>query len=263
MLHLLYIEWLKLKNYRTFWILAALYLISISGINYITLEFIQKAYENPAAKLIAGVHPFSFPDVWQTVTYMSSFTLFLPGLLIIINYTNEFNYKTHRQNIIDGYSRQAFITVKIVLVLLLAIISTLVVSINAAAFGITHNETPFSFEKAHYIGLFFVQCLNYFGLALLLSVLFKRAALAVGVYFIYITILENMIAGIINRYKAPAGNFFPIDSADSLITFPMFKEAQKTLPIIRPELWQVAIACGIYIIIYYAISYWRFSKQDL
>jgi hypothetical protein len=32
---LLYIEWLKLKNYRTFWILGILYLISIFAVNYI------------------------------------------------------------------------------------------------------------------------------------------------------------------------------------------------------------------------------------
>ena len=38
MLHLLKIEWLKLKNYRTFWILSILFLISLFGINYIPYQ---------------------------------------------------------------------------------------------------------------------------------------------------------------------------------------------------------------------------------
>ena len=34
MIHLLKIEWLKVKNYKTFWIFTVLYFVSILGINY-------------------------------------------------------------------------------------------------------------------------------------------------------------------------------------------------------------------------------------
>src|SRR5687768_15834523 len=101
---LLKIEWLKLKNYRTFWILGVLYLISIFGINYIVYRIQEAIFEEKRSKgvaqMIVGDPPYSFPTVWQMTSYVSSFLLFLPGLLLIIFITNEYSFKTHRQNII-------------------------------------------------------------------------------------------------------------------------------------------------------------------
>jgi hypothetical protein len=69
MMHLLKIEWLKLKNYRTFWILSALYLISIFGINYIVYRIQENIYNARQAKgmaeMMIGSRPYSFPTVWQ------------------------------------------------------------------------------------------------------------------------------------------------------------------------------------------------------
>src|SRR2546425_716403 len=106
MLQLLKIEWLKVKNYRTFWILSALYLLSIWGINYIVYVIQHKIYADKkagdVAKLFLGGPPYAFPKVWQMTTNISSFLLFISGLIMIISVTNEFSFKTHRQNIIDG-----------------------------------------------------------------------------------------------------------------------------------------------------------------
>lgn len=46
MLQLLKIEWLKVKNYRTFWILSGLYLFSIWGANYIAYMVQNKIYQD-------------------------------------------------------------------------------------------------------------------------------------------------------------------------------------------------------------------------
>src|SRR4030095_12140300 len=117
MLKLLKIEWLKLKNYRTFWILTTLYMLSIVGINFIVFKIQESIFEEKQSKgvaeLLIGSRPYSFPTVWQMTAFVSSFLLFLPGLLMIIFITNEFSYKTHRQNIIDGWSRRQFISVKL------------------------------------------------------------------------------------------------------------------------------------------------------
>src|SRR5215831_17005374 len=138
MLKLLKIEWLKLKNYRTFWILSSLYLISIVGINYIVFYIQQRIFEEKQSKGIAemliGNRPYAFPTVWQMTSYVSSFILFLPGLIMILFITNEFSFKTHRQNVIDGISRKDFISVKIMLALIIAILSTIVVAITAMIF---------------------------------------------------------------------------------------------------------------------------------
>jgi hypothetical protein len=127
MLHLLKIEWLKIKGYKTFGILATLFLVSILGVNYFAYNFKQAAAQgNAQANILLG-SPFSFPNVWHTVSYLSGFLLFIPGLMIITSITNEYTYKTHRQNIIDGWSRQQFIHVKIALIVIISILSTIFV----------------------------------------------------------------------------------------------------------------------------------------
>ncbi|MGB8190849.1 MAG: hypothetical protein WCF67_02965, partial [Chitinophagaceae bacterium] len=130
MLQLLKVEWLKLKNYRTFWILAVLYILSIYGINYIIYmiqhEILREMKQEGVIKSIIGA-PYSFPDVWQQASYVSGFLLFLMGLGIIIPTTNEFSYKTHRQNIVDGWSRKQFITVKLAMVGIIALVTTIIV----------------------------------------------------------------------------------------------------------------------------------------
>ncbi len=170
MLHLLKIEWLKVKNYRTFWILSALFIISIFGINYIVFQVQQEARQSEFGKMIGG--PFDYPEVWHSGAYVSSFLLFIPGLLMIISITNEFSYKTHRQNIIDGLSRQQFIGVKMMLAVIIAFVSAAVVFLMALLFGKMSGGKELSFDKIEYIGLFFIQTLSYSMVALLFSLLF-------------------------------------------------------------------------------------------
>src|SRR5436853_6792779 len=137
MLHLLKIEWLKIKGYKTFWILAVLFLVSIVGLNYFVFYIKQGITQgnNSAVNAVLGA-PFDFPNVWHTVSYFSSFLLFIPGLMIITLVTNEYSYKTTRQNIIDGWSRLQFIQVKIALVVMLALVSAIFVFLTALLFGI-------------------------------------------------------------------------------------------------------------------------------
>src|ERR1700694_1611313 len=108
MVHLLKIEWLKIKNYRAFWVFSVFYLVSIFLLNYIGWSTHQRTtHDVPGSEVVLG-QPFSFPNVWATVGWMSSWLLYFPGMMIIMLMTNEFNFKTHRQNIIDGLSRNQF-----------------------------------------------------------------------------------------------------------------------------------------------------------
>ena len=63
MLHLLKLEWLKVKNYRTFWIFMALYVVGLFGINYIAYQF-QLELEKKAP---LRIFPYDFPKIWQTI----------------------------------------------------------------------------------------------------------------------------------------------------------------------------------------------------
>ncbi len=143
MLHLLKIEWLKVKNYKAFWIFIILYLFAILGINYIGYYINEITVESmPASQVLMGT-PYAFPKVWQTVGFMSSWLLYFPGILFIMLLTNEFNFKTHRQNIIDGWTRKDFVTVKFVFAFLFSAAATIFIFLVALLIRDDHNGFSF------------------------------------------------------------------------------------------------------------------------
>lgn len=264
MLHLLKIEWLKVKNYRAFWILCGLFAISIYGANSIAHRFKAEAIgDSQMATTLVGT-PFQFPDVWQTVTYISSYLLFIPGLLIITLVTNEFTFRTHRQNIIDGISRTQFIYTRMVLSLIIAIVSTILVFLAGLLFGSMQSGGTFSFKGMEYLFYFFLQTLSYTSVGLLFGILFKRAGIAIGIFFIYAFILENMLAGILNRILIGngAGSFLPLESADSLIPFPFLRALTSEFTVTPPTAY-LLVACTCYLIAYFVICKLRFERSDL
>ncbi len=265
MLHLLKIEWLKIKGYKTFWVLATLFLVSILGVNYFVFNIKQGISQGSAqANAIIG-SPFDFPNVWHTVTYFSSFLLFIPGLMIITSITNEYTYKTHRQNIIDGWSRQQFIHVKIALIVIIAIISTLFVFLTSILYGLIAGST-FSFDKIEFIGYYFIQALSYCMLALLLSVLIKRSGLSIGLFFLYSFIIENFLGAVLNNTGGNKGingpgDYLPLNSTDNLIPFPFFRNIVQLGT--QPSIYLLLVLCAVYLSLYYFFSVRQFKTQDL
>ncbi len=263
MLHLLYIEWLKLKNYRTFWILSALFVLSLYGVNYIGWRIQTETYRQaPVAQAMLGAPPFQFPEVWNTVPWLSSFLLFFPGLIIIILMTNEFSYKTHRQNIIDGLSRTQFISVKMILCVLIAFFSTAIVMLVALLFGLSEGHAHFSFQNFEYLGMFFIQTLSYTSLALLIATLFRRSGIAIGVYFLYAEILDQLLSLLVSHYFNNIGDYFPLQSNDNLIPLPLFRNvvAQLIPPV---NVYAMLVTAAIYLGLYYFICRRRFETADL
>jgi len=276
MLHLLKIEWLKVKNYRTFWILAILYLLSIWGINFIVYSVQEKIFEKTSTsgdgsamvKILVGDKPYAFPKVWQATADVSSFLLFIAGLIMIISVSNEYSFKTHRQNIIDGLSRTQFIMVKLVDGIIIALVSSILVVITGLFFGLFEGHTSVSFDHFEYILYFFLQALSYCWLAVLFAILFKRSGIAIGVFFLYTVILENVLALILNRafpssfFLTGTGNYLPIQSSDELMPFPAFEGLQRQISSPVNITVQLILVCA-YLIIYFILSKRRFETADL
>jgi hypothetical protein len=261
MLHLLKIEWLKIKNYRAFWIFCAFYIASIFLINYIGWSTHQRTtQEVPGSDAIMG-HVYSFPKVWQTVGWMSSWLLYFPGMLMIMLMTNEFNFRTHRQNVIDGLSRNQFIAIKIVLAILLTILITLTNVLTAFYFG-SISAGSFSTEGMENIGYIFLQSIAYIFFALMLAVWFRKSGLAIIIFLVYGIIFEWLITGIITfkLHWAPAGYFLPLQASDVLIPLPfgkrLFYPDTPAVPVLV-----ATIAAYLFAYIYFARR--KFLRDDL
>jgi hypothetical protein len=263
MFTLLKIEWLKLRRYKAFWILLILSLGFSSGWNYFLANNIRdnklnSAAKNPVAQMLPN--PYELPGTWQMVCYVNSFFLLTLGILMILLLTNEYNFRTNRQNIIDGLSRIQFAVSKLLVMFLLAILATIVTFITVIFVGRAVSDSSKTlWENSQFIGYFFLQSIMYLLVALLISMLVKRSGLAIGLYF-FIMVADTILGGVLNKYVHPAGYFLPLEGTDYLTPNPF----RKFIPDAnRPGDNTMLAFAAVYILlfIFLFINYYR--KADL
>jgi hypothetical protein len=231
MFSLIQIEWLKIKKYPAFWAMLIIVLLTYPAANLmfynVYLDITTQKGTQMLAKMFLG-NPFAFPETWHTVAYISSFFVILPSILVIMLVTNEYQYKTQRQNVIDGWTRRQFMASKLIDVFIVSAITTLLYTLVAIGFSIyadTFDPTKM-WEQSYYIGLFFLQTFAQLSIAFLLGYLIKKAFIALGIFLFYYLIVENIATGYI-RMKAEKiggdlGRYLPFEISDRMIVAPAF-----------------------------------------
>src|SRR5688572_33347340 len=132
MFRLLRIEFLKIKTYKTFWIFLVSYVLLILLFGSSS----NSTVADPAAAI------FGFPSVWNSLAQKASFLNILLGILVILLITNEFTFKTFRQNIIDGLSREQAVTAKFIFIIAIAITCILFLFIYGLTKGLMKGDFP-------------------------------------------------------------------------------------------------------------------------
>ena len=274
MIDLLKIEWLKIKNYTGFILLTCFFALGALATNYIVFQFKKNVIDKvQGSQLLFSGSPFDFDMVWKTTSYYSSFFLMLPALLMVILISNEFTFKTHRQNIIDGWSRLEFLHVKIATAILLAVGSTLVVIITALLFGFA-SGTSFSLSGFENVGYFLLKAITYNMVAILISLLTRKSGVAIAVFFIY-TIFENGISLLLfflaikvkqdsNLDLGNLGNYLPMNASDGLLTSPLDKFSGMTAKFLPSDFNWIVLALALaYLVLFYWWSRKKMIRSDL
>lgn len=247
------IEWMKIKNYRVFQVFSVLYMLGILLIIYIFyrvyLQFIGSMQEAMTGVQSEGSDFFQLfgpENIWKTVCFATSFLLYLPGMIIINLFINEVNFKTHRQNIIDGWKRETFIYTKIGLILCMSVVIT-IMNFIATFIMFRITNTSFSFSGIETLGYSFLQSFIYLMFALLLATFFRRSGIAIIVFFIYGLILEFFLMWLFGKIIPGAQHFLPLQIADSLVTFPKAEKLYKDLPGVAIVVPAALAYAGVYI----------------
>lgn len=230
---LLAIEWLKIKRYRTFWVLIILFAFLLPFWNFQILNGIIRLGGDRVNLLNQA---YNFPSVWANFGWWGSiFVLFL-AILVITLTCNEYGFRTHRQNVIDGWRRLDFFHAKVALILALSIATTLFVFLIGAAFGISVSGSANGlFSNLTDLGYFFILVLNYLGAGLLIALLVRRSGLAISLYLLYALIIESAASAMFNHYSGTKwGNLLPLQSSDELLPFPMIRMASSMLGNVQP-----------------------------
>lgn len=273
MIRLIELEWLKLKNYKVFWILLVLYFIGLAivfGSGMFLLEYLKTLGET-----FRGIDPtilpfYDFPDVWQNGTYVATFFKILLSFIIIISVTNEISYRTLRQNIIDGLSKQEFLLSKLMLIILIALAATLFLFLEGLIMGLIYSNvtaTEYIFQDLEFLPAYFLEVCTFLSLAFLLSLLLKKAGFVIVLIFMYTLIFEPFLT--INMIHNPhlpntfdwIVPYLPIYALNQMIQVPfpkyVFREIQDYV-----VLTDVLIVFG-WLIVYNLLIYWVLKKRDV
>jgi hypothetical protein len=202
---------------------------------------------------------FSSSSIWKTVCFWTSFLLYLPGMVIINLFINEVNFKTHRQNIIDGWKRETFIYTKIGLILCISLAVTVM---NVIATFIMCQITGIEFSLNSGLGTLgfcFIQTFIYMMFALLLAIWFRRSGIAIIVFFIYGLLLETLFMWLFSKIYPGLQYFLPLQVADSLIPFPKMEDFYADLP----SSFAILVAAFTFAGLYIFMAVRKYKHDDL
>lgn len=266
MIELFKIEWLKIKTYRTFWILflgfVVLFPIAFyfSAYKYMEATSMSAGLEGSMLKTMIDA-PYVFPKVWLTSSWIGGLFVIILGMLFILLITNEVQYRTHRQNIIDGWSRVDFLKAKFTLLMFFVLTSTVMVILSALFTGLIFSPSTTSlFYGLKYVGYFALMTTLYLMLAYLIAILIKRTGLAIIIYFAIVFAVDNILWISLTVKGSQLGYFMPLEAGDSLVINP-FKPSMLEKRTVSD--YYLIMACVAYISIYGYVIYSYFRKTDL
>ena len=284
-MRLLNIEFKKIVGNKSFKVFSLLFLVFLP-----LLVILVPAM---AGDTINGIdfYPFipnNYETTWYAVSVISSwFCFFLLSFVLIYHITNEYNYRTVRQNIIDGYTRNEFIKGKIYLMLAITVIATLyvfVVGLIAGAYFSTFDPEDAGqlqnffntgeeidpivgfgslLDGVENVGRFFVQVLANFGFAFLVAFLAKRGILAVLIY--YAAYIAEIIVGIQlrNNNAELIYDYLPLNVISQTLPFPNFRMLLAGLTSPDTFNWLASGIALAYTLLFIALARRLFMKRDI
>lgn len=225
MKRLLQIELIKLWNNRASKTLIYGYFILLTGIALIAAI---KFDIGPIKFHLAEQGIFNFPYIWHFNTFVAALLKIFLAIIIVSMMSNEYTYKTIKQNLIDGLSKKEFIASKFLTVVLFSIVSTVFVAVISLILGRIYSdytEWGIVFTDLRFLVAYFIKLVGFFSFCLFIGILVKRSAFALG-FLILWQMFEGFTRGMI-RWKLFDGEttdaimgFFPLNAMFNVLKEP-------------------------------------------
>ncbi|MEA1787109.1 ABC transporter permease subunit [Arenibacter sp. GZD96] len=277
MIRLLHIEFIKLWNNRASKILIFAYFILLCSI---ALVAAIKFNIGPIQFHLADQGIFNFPYIWHFNTYIAAFFKLFLAIVIVSMVANEYSNKTIKQNLIDGLSKKEFILSKFLTVVSFALISTFFVFCVSIILGLVYSdytEISIIVSDLEYVLAYFIKLVAFFSFCLLLGILIKRSAFALGFLILWM-VLEQFLYAVLGwrvvswETARSIKNFFPLQAMSNVIKEPFSRlSAVKNIGLqlgedfrfdVDVHGYEVLVLIGWTIIFVY-LSYAILKKRDL
>jgi ABC-type transport system involved in multi-copper enzyme maturation permease subunit len=247
-------------------ILFIIFLLSVPISINLFIGTVRRSQVTPQGKMLMGQVSFFYTkDIWQNLTYIYKLGTILLAFITMISITNEYSYKTVKQNIIDGLSKKEFLLSKIYMIFVLSITVTILVGVIGIVTGFLYSETNnlnLILENIEFLGFYFVYILNFLLFSLFIGVLVKKSGVSIAIIIFYIIMIEPIIVAI-TTYGLEIkwlSAFYPINGINNLITNPFAKYIVTDLNKLPVSPLVVAF---VYIIIYIYGTYLLLKNRDL
>jgi len=223
MLRLIKIDFKKYAYTRTFWVLLILYFVLIVAVFFLAENILNLVVNNAKTSAPLPIPDFSlysFPQVWQNLAFLGGWGKILISLIVLIFVTNEFSYKTNRQNVMNGMSRGEFLASKVLFAMLLSLSATMVLFLSGLVLGFGHTaEFGFSliFKNVEFLAAYFLELLTLSLLAMFAGFMLKSSGLAIVLFAVYYIVIENILSWVLPEQIAA---FLPVNSLENLIDVP-------------------------------------------
>lgn len=228
-------------------------------------------------------YDWTLPGAWADgIGGLGQPALFFSAVVLLLLIAPEFSWRTARQNVIDGLSKSQFFTGKLILLPMIAFafVGVLVTSTGVTAFlgtDVAAVDGPL-IRPADWtiIGAFATAVLLYGSMALFAATAIRASGPAMGVWFLWLALIEQMLPGVVNKLRDGWGPAMAPYQPGALGMRLLSRlehdpealqaatvramEAGEPLPTVLPGLW---LATWIWIIVLVGVSYLWFRKRDL
>lgn len=273
---LLSIEFKKIRNYKTFWILAGLYFLFLA-IGLLMAEYmvnhIVDDINRRAPIPVPHIKIYFFPWIWQNLAFFATirYVLIFPAIVIIILITNEFTFKTIRQNVITGMKREDVLWSKFLLILVISFIMTLFMLIGTVILGLSNTaDSTLSVitEKISFLGGYFLTVLTFQIFALFFGFLLRNTGLSIALFTLYVFIVEPILYYFLKSplvFENNISRWLPVNSVLSITEFPAISVLKTVFGINLQEsvTWTGALVPTAYAALMILIIFFIIKRKDL
>ena len=240
MMKLLRIESKKILTYKVFWILIGLYFLFLA-LGIMMAEFMINSSINQFNTHMPIPFPhvqlYFFPEIWQNITFFAGirYVLIFPAIVIIILITNEFTFKTIRQNIVNGMSKEEFLVSKLEIILILSVVITVLIGLATILLGVFNSdERSFSmiFGQSLFLLGFFVEIFSFLMFAFFFGFIFRNTGLAIALFTLYVLIVEPVLYFIMkipSLHLKGINTYLPVNSVIRVVEYPAIPFLKKTM----------------------------------
>lgn len=269
-------ESLKALKRPAFW-------VTVLGYGFIAvMQFASEARR--AARDLTDDRTFALPGAWRQI--LGDFTqagLFFGSVLLMLLIASEFSWRTARQNVIDGLSKSQFFVAKALLVPAIAVLFAVIQVGSGGVFAFVGTDTAslsgplMAGAQWSAISGIVVAFLGYGGLALLVSTVVRASGPAIGMWFFYIAIIEQLLIGALSQIGEgwrQVLQYAPLNVFNRLFVYIQHDasayqravEAAAEAGRDAPVLWNNGVLFGAalaWIAVLFVGSYLLFQKRDL